>query len=211
MVYFCETMHELLPFLNFDLQELIRTAGYVGMFVIVFLESGIPVGFMFPGDSLLFTAGLLASGGTFNIFTLVLLVTVAAILGDSAGYWLGARYGRCLFAKEDAFFLSPKNLERTEAFYTKYGVRAIILARFVPVVRTFAPILAGVGSMKYSTFIRYNILGALLWGTGITLLGFFLGSLIPDIDTYLLPIILGIIFISFLPIIFEVLKMWKKS
>lgn len=204
-------MHELLPFLDFDLPELIRTAGYLGLFVIVFLESGIPVGFLFPGDSLLFTAGLLAASGFFNIFTLAAVVTVAAILGDSAGYWLGARYGRILFTKEKALFLSKKNLDRTEAFYKKYGARAIILARFVPVVRTFTPILAGVGSMKYTTFIRYNVIGALLWGVGVTVLGYFLGSLIPDVDQYLLPIVLVIIFVSFLPIIFEVLKLRKSA
>ena len=196
--------------LGLDLTEFIRAIGYVGVFVIVFLESGIPIGFFLPGDSLLFSAGLLAALGAFNLYALVTLVVVAAILGDSVGYWLGARYGRCLF-KEEAIFLNMKNLERTEAFYAKYGSRAIILARFVPVVRTFTPILAGVGSMKYATFIRYNIIGAFLWGMGVTVLGFFLGSVIPDVDQYLLPIVIAIIVVSFLPIAFEVIKARKRA
>lgn len=197
--------------LGFDLIELIRAIGYVGIFVIVFLESGIPIGFFLPGDSLLFSAGLLAALGAFNLFALVALVVVAAILGDSAGYWLGAKYGRCLFTDRNGFFLNPKNLRRTEAFYEKYGTRAIILARFVPVVRTFTPILAGVGQMKYATFIRYNIIGAVIWGAGVTTLGFFLGSIIPDIDRYLLPIVGLIILISLLPVLLEILKARKKA
>lgn len=197
--------------LGFDLTELIRAVGYVGIFIIVFLESGIPIGFFLPGDSLLFSAGLLAALGAFNLFALVVLVVVAAILGDSVGYWLGAKYGRCMFKETGGFFLNMKNLRRTEVFYEKYGTRAIILARFVPVVRTFTPILAGVGSMKYSTFIRYNIIGALIWGVGVTVLGFFLGSVIPDVDQYLLPIVGLIIVISFVPILLEVLKARKKT
>ncbi len=194
-----------------DLLELIRTAGYLGLFAIVFLESGIPVGFFLPGDSLLFTAGILASADFFNIFLLAGLVTVAAILGDSAGYFLGARFGRGLFEKENVLFLSKKNLARTEVFYKKYGVRAIILARFVPVVRTFTPIFAGVAHMHYATFLTYNIIGALLWGCGLTVLGFSLGSLIPDIEKYLHYIVVLIIIASILPIVFEVLKARKES
>jgi membrane-associated protein len=194
-----------------DLIELIRTAGYAGLFAIVFLESGIPVGFFLPGDSLLFTAGILASADFFNIFILAGLVSIAAILGDSAGYWLGARFGRQLFEKEKALFLSKKNLARTEKFYERYGVRAIILARFVPVVRTFTPIFAGVAQMRYSTFLTYNIIGALLWGAGLTVLGFSLGSLIPDIEKYLHYIVIVIIILSALPIVFEVLKARKEA
>ncbi len=196
--------------LGLDLIELIRTAGYLGLFAIVFLESGIPIGFFFPGDSLLFTAGLLSASGIFNIFILTPLLTLAAILGDSAGYWIGKRYGRKLFAKENARILSAKNLARTEAFYAKYGARAIIIARFVPVVRTFTPILAGVGAMRYGTFLRYNVIGAVLWATGVTVLGFFLGSLIPDIDRYLIPIVIAIILLSLVPILFEALRAQKN-
>jgi len=201
----------MLPFIDHDLPELIRAIGYVGIFVIVFLESGIPIGFFLPGDSLLFTAGLLAALGAFNPLALIVLVPVAAILGDSAGYFLGARYGRCLFSSKDAFFLSKKNLARTEAFYEKHGPKAIILARFVPVVRTFTPILAGVARMRYETFLRYNVIGGVLWGAGLIVLGYFLGSIIPDIDRFLLPIILGIIVVSFLPVVFELLKARRKN
>lgn len=201
----------MLPFIDHDLPELIRAIGYVGIFAIVFLESGIPIGFFLPGDSLLFTAGLLAALGAFNPLALVLLLPVAAILGDSAGYFLGAKYGRCLFSSKDAFFLSKKNLARTEAFYEKHGPKAIILARFVPVVRTFTPILAGVAHMRYETFLKYNIIGGVLWGAGLIVLGYFLGSMIPDIDRFLLPIILGIIVVSFLPVVFELLKARRKN
>jgi len=201
----------MIPFTEMDLPEVIRTIGYAGVFSIVFLESGIPFGFFLPGDSLLFTAGLLSALNVFNLFLLIVLVIIAAIAGDSVGYWLGSKFGRHLFQKEDAIFLSKKNLERTEAFYEKHGPKAIILARFVPVVRTFTPILAGVAKMQYATFIRYNIIGAVLWGAGVTTLGYFLGALIPDVDHYLLPIILVIIVVSFLPIVFEVLKEYRAK
>lgn len=197
--------------IGIDLIELIRTAGYLGLFIIVFLESGIPLGFFLPGDSLLFTAGILASADFFNIFLLAGLVSVAAILGDNAGYWLGARFGRKLFEKEKALFLSKKNLVRTEKFYEKYGVRAIVLARFVPVVRTFTPIFAGVAQMRYKTFLAYNVIGALLWGAGLTVIGFSLGSLIPNITDYLHYIVVFIIIVSALPVAFEVLRARKEA
>lgn len=193
-------------FLHFDPAVLIETFGYVGLFIIVFAESGFLLGFFFPGDSLLFTAGLLASQGLLHIESTVALVVVAAIAGDSFGYWFGAKAGPRIFTREDSLFFHKKHIERTRKFYLKYGARAVIIARFVPVVRTFTPILAGVGSMPYRTFARYNIIGGTLWGAGMTLLGYFLGTLIPGIDHYLLPIVLAIIVISFFPIAREVIK-----
>ena len=189
-----------------DIVQLIQAVGYLGIFGIVFAESGVPVGFFLPGDSLLFAAGLLASQGFFNIWVLIIFIPVAAILGDNFGYWFGAKVGPKIFTREDSFFFHKKHIERTLNFNIKYGNKAIILSRFIPVVRTFTPILAGVGQMPYRTFLKYNILGGVLWGTGMPLLGYFLGSLIPNIDQYLLPIILVIIAISFSPIIHEIIK-----
>ncbi|MDO8604259.1 MAG: VTT domain-containing protein [bacterium] len=191
---------------HFDIIQLIQAFGYLGILGIVFAESGVLIGFFFPGDSLLFAAGLLASQGLLNIWILIIFIPIAAILGDNFGYWFGSKVGPKIFTREDSFFFHKKHLERTRDFYAKYGNKAIVLARFIPVVRTFTPILAGVGQMRYKTFLTYNILGGVLWGAGMTLLGYFLGALVPNIDQYLLPIMLVIIAISFSPIIHEVIK-----
>ena len=198
----------MLPFdvLHFDLVAVIKAFGYLGLFAIVFAESGLFFGFFLPGDSLLFTAGLLASQGFLDPWLLAVIISAGAILGDSVGYWFGAKVGPKIFTRENSFFFNKRHVERTHLFYLKYGPRAVVLARFVPVVRTFTPILAGVGSMPYGIFLRYNIIGGILWGTGLTLLGYFLGTAIPGIDKYLLPIVLGIIVISFLPIASELIK-----
>ena len=172
----------------------------------MFAESGLLIGFFLPGDSLLFTAGFLASQGIFNIWWLCALSFIAAVTGDSVGYWFGHRVGRKIFQREESLLFHKHNLERAEQFYKKHGGKTIILARFMPVVRTFAPILAGVGSMGYSQFITYNLIGGAGWGIGIPLTGYFLGSLIPDIDTYLIPIVLGIIILSILPTAVHMLK-----
>ena len=189
-----------------DLQTLITTIGYAGVFGIVFAESGLLIGFIFPGDSLLFTAGFLASQGIFNLWVLIALCFVGAVLGDSVGYAFGKRVGPALFSKEDSLFFHKKNLERARVFYDKYGGKAIVLARFMPFVRTFAPILAGVGTMGYGRFVFFNVVGALAWTGGITMLGYFLGSVIPDVDRYLFPFIIIIIFLSVLPGIIHLIK-----
>lgn len=191
---------------HLDIMALVQTFGLIGLLVIVFVESGVFFGFFFPGDSLLFTAGLLASQGFLNIWALLLFVPLAAILGVNFGYWFGKKVGTRLFSREDSFFFHKKHIDRTREFYAKHGIRAIVLSRFIPVVRTFTPILAGIGEMDYKVFMKYNILGGLLWTTSLLGLGYSLGAVIPDIDTYLLPIVLGIIVISFLPILREVLK-----
>lgn len=193
-------------FLHIDLIALIKAFGYLGLFAIVFAESGLFFGFFLPGDSLLFTAGLLASQGFLNPWLLSAIISTGAILGDSVGYWFGAKVGPKIFTRENSFFFNKRHIERTHLFYLKYGSRAVVLARFVPIVRTFTPILAGVGSMPYGTFLRYNIIGGILWGTGLTLLGYFLGTVIPGIDKYILPIVIGIIVISFLPVALELIK-----
>lgn len=189
--------------LNIDLSMLIQTIGYLGIFFIIFAESGLFFGFFLPGDTLLFTAGLLASQGYFDITLLVLSVTLAAVLGDQVGYLFGTKIGPKIFTRDDSFFFKKRYIADTENFYKKHGKKAIVLARFIPVVRTFIPILAGVGKMHYATFVSYNIIGALIWATGITLLGYFLGQQIPNIDNYLIPILLLIVFISMLPTIFS--------
>ena len=186
--------------LHLDLLPIIQAVGYPGIFAIIFLESGVVVGFWLPGASLLFTAGLLAAQGIFDPWVLIPLVTIAAILGDSAGYWFGAKISWRLFIRPDSRFFKRKHLERTKLFYEKYGSRTILLARFVPIIRTFAPIVAGVVKMDYRRFLVYNVIGALLWATGVTFLGYYLGSKFPIIETYLGPIVLGIVAISVIPI-----------
>ncbi|OHA15625.1 MAG: hypothetical protein A3G52_04005 [Candidatus Taylorbacteria bacterium RIFCSPLOWO2_12_FULL_43_20] len=189
---------------------LIQTLGLIGVIAIVFAESGLFFGFFLPGDSLLFTAGFLASQGYFSIYYLVIGCVVAAILGDSVGYAFGRHVGPRIFVKEDSLFFHKDHLIKTKMFYEKHGSKSIVLARFVPIVRTFAPILAGVGEMRYWQFLRYNIIGGVVWATGLPFLGYYLGKTIPDVDKYLLPIIAVIILISILPILFEYRKHGKK-
>lgn len=188
-----------------DLVSLIKTVGYLGIFAIVFLESGMMVGFFFPGDSLLFTAGFLASQGYLDLTTLVLGFFVFAVLGDSIGYYIGAKFGPKIFAKENSILFQKKHLSRAQSFYDKHGGKTIILARFIPVIRAFAPVVAGAGKMNYKRFITFNLVGGALWAIGVTSAGYYLGSLIPDVDKYLLPIIGLIIIASLLPVIHHVL------
>ena len=191
---------------GFDLVALIKAAGYLGLFGIVFAESGLFVGFFLPGDSLLFTAGFLASQGFLNIWILAPLAFIAAILGDNFGYAFGRRVGPAIFTRERSFFFHKEYLERARIFYEAHGGKAIVLARFLPVIRTFAPILAGVGRMRYSTFLFYNVIGAVLWAIGLTFLGFYLGNAIPNIDRYLVPIVLVIVIISSLPTLLHLVR-----
>lgn len=197
-----------IPFLSLTLPELIASIGYLGVFVIVFLESGVPLGIILPlpGDTLLFSGGILAASGTFDLVPLILTVIVAAILGDSAGYWFGKRYGPALFEKETIPFMNKRMLERTIAFYAKYGKSALVLARFMPMFRTVVPIFAGVGSMHYRDFLIWNIIGACIWGVSIPVLGYYLGQMIPNIDHYILPILLIIIGISTFTMVREYYK-----
>ena len=187
--------------LHLDLPHLIETAGYIGLFLIIFAESGLFFGFFLPGDSLLFTAGFLASQGLFNIWLLIPLMVVAAILGDSVGYWTGKKVGPHLFKKPDSLIFSKKRVEQAHVFFERHGGMSIILARFIPAVRTFTPIVAGVARMSYPKFLSYNVIGGFIWAMGFPLGGYFLGSVIPDADKYVLPIVGGIIVLSIIPII----------
>ena len=191
---------------HFD--ELIRIGGYTALFLIVFAETGLLAGFFLPGDSLLVTAGLLAStGGTLNIGWLIALLSAAALLGDSAGYAIGYVLGPRIFNRENSRFFHKDHLLRTQRFYEKYGPKTIVLARFVPFVRTFAPTVAGVGRMRYPTFLFFNVTGGVGWVCGMTLTGYFLGRWIPDISRYLHLLVGGIIVLSLVPIARE----WRLS
>ena len=180
----------------------------IGLFLIIFAESGLLIGFFLPGDSLLFTAGLLASQDKFGLHLPVLLVGcfVAAVLGDQVGYLFGKRVGPSLFRRENSRLFKQEYVQRTKVFFDQHGPKTIVLARFVPVVRTFAPILAGVGEMPYRTFVRFNVIGGFLWAVGVTTAGYVLGQAIPSIDRYLLPIIGLIVLLSVLPPFLE----WRK-
>lgn len=199
-------------FLGIDLVELIKWAGVLGVAVIVFAESGLLIGAFLPGDSLLFTAGFLTYTGllSVNINLLVFILFLAAVLGDSTGYTFGRRVGRKLFTRPDSKLFKQAYVEKAEAFYEKHGGKTIIMARFVPFVRTFAPVIAGTAKMNYRTFLTYNIIGALLWAVGITYLGYFLGgwfeSMGLDIDQVILPAAAIIILISIAPPIYHILK-----
>lgn len=189
------------------LMNFIKAIGLYGTVAVVFAESGLFFGFFLPGDSLLFTAGLLASTeGSFNIFALVVMTFIAAVAGDSVGYAFGKKVGPKLFNRPDSRFFKRDHLLKAKAFYEKHGAKTIVLARFTPFIRTFAPIVAGAGDMHYGTFITYNIIGGFLWSFSMCFAGYFLGSAIPDIDKYILPIIAVIVFVSVLPTIREFIK-----
>ena len=196
--------------MHFDLRALIQAFGYPLVWSIVFAESGLLVGFLLPGDSLLFVAGFLCSVPRtgLDIRVMAFGCFVFAVLGDSVGYYTGKRFGRKLFDQADSKFFKKKHLIAAEEFFDRQGKVAIIMARFMPFVRTFAPIVAGIAAMRYKTFMQYNIVGGLLWGIGLTLLGYFLGRTIPEdqIDKYLIPITLMIMFISLSPSVFHFLK-----
>jgi membrane-associated protein len=191
-----------------DLKTFIEYIGLVGVYAIIFAETGLLIGFFLPGDSMLFTAGFLASQGLFDIAALAIGAFIAAVVGDTVGYWFGHRVGRKLFEREDSRFFKKKHLYRAEELYEKHGGKIIILARFMPFVRTFAPIVAGIGAMHYRNFISFNVVGGFLWAVGVTVAGYFLGSLIPDVDRYLLPIIALIILVSVAPPAWHVFKDW---
>jgi membrane-associated protein len=184
------------------------TVGYILLAAIIFAESGLLIGFFLPGDSILFPAGFLASTGFFSLPELIIICSIAAILGDSVGYMFGRRVGRRLFLREDSTFFKKKHLEAAEAFYEKHGSKTIVLARFVPIVRTFAPIVAGISDMHYRRFVTFNIIGGILWAGGVTTAGYLLGHAIPpgDVDKYLLPIIVLLVVIPGLPSLIHVLR-----
>jgi len=193
---------------HFDLDSIIRTVGYFGVFGIIFAETGLFFGIFLPGDSLLFTAGFLASQGHFNIVALCLVCFVAAVAGDATGYYIGDRMGRRLFTKPESRIFKPEYLLKAQHFFEKHGGKAIIIGRFMPIVRTMVPMVAGAGTMTYHKFFTFNVIGAFLWAVCVTLAGYFLGSTIPGVDKYLLPIIAVILVVSVAP---SAIHIWKEN
>jgi membrane-associated protein len=191
---------------RYALDDLIRWGGYVALVAIVFTETGLLVGFFLPGDSLLITAGLVAATGGLNIWWLNLLLFIAAVAGDSVGYAIGARIGPRLFTREKSLIFNPAHVERTRRFYARHGPKTIVIARFVPIIRTFAPVVAGVGQMLYRRFLTYNVLGGLGWVTSMTLGGYLLGQAIPNIGTHIHLVVGVVILLSFVPIVVEITR-----
>ena len=190
----------------FDLVSLIKGAGYLGVLGIVYAETGLLIGMFLPGDSLLFTAGFLASQGFLNIALLCALTGVGAVLGDNTGYWLGRRFGPTVFSRKDSLLFDSSYLQKAEHFFATYGSKTLVLARFIPVIRTIAPTMAGVGRMRYAKFLTFSIIAAVLWGIGLPLSGYYIGSIIPGVDRYIIPIVLVIIIVSVAPGIWHVLR-----
>jgi membrane-associated protein len=182
-----------------NLTELVQWAGIFGLAAIIFSETGLLVGVFLPGDSLLVTAGLLAARGYLNVYALAPLLTVAAICGNSVGYCIGRATGPRIFNRENSLFFNKKHAIRAHEFYAKYGRKTIVLAQFMPIIRTFAPVVAGVGGMKFRQFITFNIIGAVIWIWSMVGIGYFLGSYIPGIDQHIEIVIAIVIFISILP------------
>jgi membrane-associated protein len=187
-----------------DVEALIRWGGLTGIVTIVFIETGLFIGFFLPGDSLLVTAGIMAAAGYLDLRWLIPLTILAAIIGDQVNYAIGYRAGKALMSRYERF---RPHLERAHAFYEKHGAKTIVLARFVPIVRTFAPAVAGAARMNYRTFVTYNIVGGIVWVLSTTLTGYFLGRAIPHIDRYLHLVIAIVVFLSILPILRE----WRRE
>lgn len=186
--------------------QLVASGGYVALVIIVFAETGLMAGFFLPGDSLLFTAGLAAATGALDIGTLNALLIAAAILGDAVGYAFGRRSGRRIMRKPSTRFFKRSHLEKSAEFYQRHGARTVVLARFIPVIRTFAPVVAGMSGMRYKKFVVYNVVGAVLWVGSLTMLGYWLGQAVPDITRYFHWIIAAIILLSVIPPTIEFLK-----
>ncbi len=184
--------------------------GYFALFGAIFAESGLFVGFFLPGDSLLFTAGIIAATGQLNIWVVVIGCFIAAVLGDQFGYWFGNKLGDRFYKMKESFFFKRHYIDQTQDFYKKHGKKTLVIARFTPVVRTFAPIVAGIAKMPYGEFATYNVLGGFLWAVALPLLGYFLGKRIPNIDHYLMPIVIVIIVASFIPPVLHLVAEQKK-
>lgn len=205
MEWIQQLFHDLM-----DVQTLVRVGGLTVITAIVFAETGLMVGFFLPGDSLLFTAGALAAQNHFSIWTLNALLIAAAIAGDTVGYWIGRQAGPALFKRPKSFFFNPNHLRRAHDFYEKHGGKTIILARFMPIVRTFAPVVAGMGRMDYPRFVFFNVFGGIGWVISMTLAGYFLGQ-VAFVQRHFEAVILSIIFLSILPGLVAAGREWWKG
>jgi len=205
-----EQIHELMSHVP-SIEEVIRWGGYIGLIAIVFAETGLLVGFFLPGDSLLVTAGLFAARGDLNVAILLATLSIAAIVGDAVGYSIGRTAGHKLYNRPDSLLFKRKHLTRAHDFYEKYGGKTIVIARFVPIVRTFAPTVAGAAGMDYRKFVTFNVAGGIGWVFSMVLAGYTLGSVIPHIDKYLHYVIAIVVFLSILPAIIEWLRTRRKT
>src|SRR5882672_8598178 len=190
----------------YDVEAIIRWGGVLMLVAIVFAETGLLFGFFLPGDSLLVTAGVFAAAGHLNIGTVLVLCTVAAVVGDQLGYYIGYRTGPRIFRREDSLLFKRKHLFRARDFYERHGGKTIILARFVPIIRTFAPVVAGVGQMEYRRFVTFNVVGGFGWVWSMSLLGYSLGRMVPDIDRHIHVVIAVVIVLSILPGVVEYVR-----
>jgi membrane-associated protein len=195
---------------RYALDDLIRWGGYALLAGIVFTETGLLVGCFLPGDSLLITAGLVAATGALNVWYLNGLLIVAAVVGDSVGYAIGARLGPRLFTRPKSLLFNPRHVERTRAFYARHGAKTIVIARFVPIIRTFAPVVAGVGQMQYRRFLVYNVAGGVGWVTSMTWAGYLLGQTVPNISSHIHLVVGAVIVLSVIPIAIEILRARRR-
>jgi membrane-associated protein len=200
-----EVLREWFHFIT-DVRGLVQAGGYIALAIIVFAETGLMIGFFLPGDSLLVTAGLFAAKGDLNIVYLNLLLMTCAIVGDATGYYIGKKLGPALFRKEDSLLFKKKHLIATHEFYERHGGKTIIIARFVPVVRTFAPVVAGMADMSYRRFALFNVIGGIGWVFSMTMLGYLLVTLFPATEQHIEKVIIIVIFVSLLPGIIEYLR-----
>ncbi|HVE73202.1 MAG TPA: VTT domain-containing protein [Thermoanaerobaculia bacterium] len=205
-----ETLREWFHFLT-DVRGLVQWGGYVGLAIIVFTETGLMIGFFLPGDSLLVTAGLFAAKGDLNIVFLNILLMACAIAGDATGYYIGKKLGPALFRKEDSLFFKKKHLIATHEFYERHGGKTIIIARFVPIVRTFAPVVAGMAGMNYGRFAMFNIVGGIGWVFSMTMLGYLLVTMFPATEQHIEKVIIIVVFLSILPGIIEWVRAKMRS
>jgi membrane-associated protein len=203
-----DSLRDLLHHLT-DVETLVRVGGLTAMTAIIFAETGLMIGFFLPGDSLLVTAGVFAAAGHLDIWLLNVVLVIAAIVGDTVGYWIGRRAGPALFRRPKSLLFNPEHLRRAHDFYEKHGGKTIILARFMPIVRTFAPVVAGMGRMEYRRFLSFNIFGGLLWVVSMTLTGYFLGQ-IPGVREHIEIVILVVVFLSILPGIIAFAREWLR-
>ena len=194
-----------------SLDELVLWGGYAVLVAIVFTETGLLIGCFLPGDSLLITAGVVAATGALNIWWLNALLALAAVVGDSVGYAIGWRAGPRLFTRPKSMLFNPRHVERTRGFYARHGAKTIVIARFVPIVRTFAPVVAGVGQMEYRRFLFYNVAGGVGWVTSMTWAGYLLGQTVPNINEHIHILVLVVILLSLIPVVVELVRERRRS
>jgi membrane-associated protein len=195
----------------YDVEAIVRWGGLAMICAIVFAETGLMIGFFLPGDSLLVTAGIFSAAGHIDLYLMLLLVSLCAVVGDQLGYYIGQKTGPALFNRDDSLLFKRSHVLRAQQFYEKYGAKTIVIARFVPIVRTFAPVVAGIGQMPYRRFVAYNVVGGIFWVFSMVLLGYAAGSTVPNIDKHIHKVIVVVIFLSILPAIIEIVRARRRN